>query len=619
MNQDESLREQLMVFDTLARHFENVYWVDLEKKTARILKLDAAYVDVPSKEEHREFPFEAVIANWINTIVCPEDREKVSSAITVENIEKVFETQEELIGNYRSVVNGETHHFQYSFCKANEDGTKVIAGFQNIDSIIEEHQKAEKAIREKEAAHQKEVDEQLAIINALSQSFRNVFVANLSEGTARAIRLADSYNVRAIRDVANQTFEFDAVVDRWVRETVHPDDKKRVKETLNIENVRRVFSKQDKCVGTYRNLEDGVQHYYQYDLRRVADTENVVVGFQLVDSIIEEQEKIKKRERTLEEARLKGEKEHAEVLNALSTIYSTIFRADIITHEYEILTSVPLMGAVATRKGNFDDVKEVIIESFMEPEFREPLREFLDLNTLADRLKKVNTVTTDYKAPTGQWMQARFIVKRRDGNNNAVEILYVARDITEEKLMRRQVEHDSMTGVLNRRAFDQILKLMEEDKRDFALVLVDVDNFKDVNDTYGHAAGDSVLKRVSRLLVEGFRSIDRVYRIGGDEFAVVMMDVTSKHGYTIKNKINAINDHLAVHEEDAPAVTLSVGAAFMDRENPGESLFKDADRALYYVKEHGRNGCHVYSAEDAALTSTRERECQVMPLPHELK
>ncbi len=598
-NQDESLEEQLMVFNTLARHFKNVYWVDLEKKAAKILKLDADYVDVPGKEDHREFSFEAVVDHWINTVVYQEDREKLSSIITAENIKKTFETQDELVGNYRSLVNGEICHYQYSFGKADEDGTKAVAGFQNIDDIIKEHQQAEKTRREKEAAHQKEVEEQLAIINALSQGFRNVFVANLNEGTARAIRLADSYNVKAVRDVAGHTFGFDAVVDRWVRETVHPDDKERIKKTLNVENIRQVFSTQDKYVGVYRNIEDGVQHYYQYDFRRVGDTDIVVVGFQIVDSIIEEQERIKKRERSLEEARLKEEREHAEVVNSLSAIYSTIFRADIVTHEYEVLTSVPLMAQVAQRKGNFDDVKDMIIESFMEPEFRQPMREFLDVDTLAHRLEKVNTVAADYKAPTGQWMQARFIVKRRDEEGKAVEALYVARDVTEEKLMRRQAEYDSMTGVLNRGAFDQIINLMEKDKRDFALVIVDVDNFKNINDTCGHATGDSVLKRVSKLLVEGFRSIDRVYRIGGDEFAVVMMDVTSKHAYTIGKKISAINKQLATRDGDAPAVSLSVGAAFMDRENPGESLFKDADLALYYVKEHGRNGCHVYSAADA--------------------
>ncbi len=588
-----------MIFDALARHFQNVYWMDLEKKTAKILKLNATYVDVPGKDDHREFPLEAVVKNWVNTIVYPEDREKISRTLTVENIKKVFETKEELVGNYRSLVNGEIHHFQYNISRTKQDGTKAVAGFQNIDDIIEEHQEIEKAKREKEAAHQKEVEEQLEIINALSMSFRNVFVANLTDGTARVIRLADNYNVKAIRDVSNQTFPFDAVVDRWVRETVHPDDKKRVRETLNVKAVRQIFAKQDKYVGTYRNIEDGVQHYYQFDFRRVGDSENVVVGFRLIDKIVEEQKENQKRERALEEARLKEEKEHAEVINSLSTIYSTIFQANILTHEYEILTTVPLMVTVASSKGIFDDVKDAVIETFMEPEFREASREFLDLNTLADRLEKVNTVSMDYKAPTGLWMQARFIVKRRDENGRAVETLYVARDITEERLMKEQAEHDPMTGVLNRRGFDQILNSMEKDRRDFALILVDIDNFKGINDTYGHEVGDVILKRVSRFLAEGFRSIDHVCRIGGDEFAVIMLDVTSDLGYTIEDKISEINRQLAIHETNVPAVSLSVGAAFMDRKNPGESLFKDADLALYYVKKHGRNGCHIYSAEDA--------------------
>ncbi len=331
---NEVLRELLMVFDTLARHFQNVYLMDLEKKTARILKLDADYVDVPGKEDHREFLLETVIKNWVNTIVHPEDREKVSRTITVENIKKVFETKEELVGTYRSLVNGEIHHFQYTISRMDKAATKAVAGFQNIDDIIEEHQEIEEAKREKEAAHQKEVEEQLEIINALSKSFRNVFVANLTEGTARVIRLADDYNVRAVRDVKSLTFPFDAVVDRWVRETVHPDDKKRVKETLNVKTVREIFAKQDKYVGTYRNIEDGVLHNYQYDFRRVGDTENVVVGFRLIDKIVEEQKENQKRERALEEARLKEEKKHAEVINSLSTIYSTIFQANIVTHEY---------------------------------------------------------------------------------------------------------------------------------------------------------------------------------------------------------------------------------------------------------------------------------------------
>ena len=80
--QDEYLKEQLIVFDTLARNFKNVYWLDLEKKTAKILKLDATYVDVPGKNDHSEFLFDDVLEKWINTIVYSEDREKVRNTIT---------------------------------------------------------------------------------------------------------------------------------------------------------------------------------------------------------------------------------------------------------------------------------------------------------------------------------------------------------------------------------------------------------------------------------------------------------------------------------------------------------------------------------------------------------
>ena len=128
----------------------------------------------------------------------------------------------------------------------------------------------------------------------------------------------------------------------------------------------------------------------------------------------------------------------------------------------------------------------------------------------------------------------------------------------------------------------------------FALILVDVDIFKSVNDTYGHAVGDEILKKVSRLLKDAFRSIDYVCRIGGDEFAVVMVDVTSNLHYTVEDKITSINKELAKVEENLPEISLSVGVAFSDRENPGESIFKDADKALYYVKEHGKSGCGFY-------------------------
>ena len=171
-------------------------------------------------------------------------------------------------------------------------------------------------------------------------------------------------------------------------------------------------------------------------------------------------------------------------------------------------------------------------------------------------------------------------------------------DENEEKqrLIKHQAEHDPLTDLLNRGSYDRILELYQSEHKDFALILVDVDTFKSVNDTNGHAVGDAILKKVARLLTVTFRNIDYVCRIGGDEFAIIMVEMTSDLDYTITEKITEINRRLSNPDDGLPPVSLSVGVAFTDRKDPGKSQFTDADSALYYTKEHGKHGCTFYPA-----------------------
>ena len=568
--QDELLREQLSIFDSLARGFLNVFWINLTDGTAKILKLDGYITSGLDKEDHKFFDYPTTLKKYITERVHPEDKQILYDKLGIEHLRKVFENRNEYTGNYRVLIDGQVHHYQYNLSRTEGVGF-ITCGFQNIDDIIEEHAKAERIEREKEAAHQREmaesyekldamreiiaasemgtwniylldgqkprmeaddlmlellgvadknltqeetyevwfnnitpdavkmvldcidkmkkgmrdeitylwkhpvlgeryvrcggtakpveggfvlrgyhydVDEvvrerqkkdkalaeQITIIDTLSKSFKNVFVANLNSGRARVVRLAEDYDVRAVTDVMENDFPFDFAIKRWIQENVYPDDKEKMTEAFDFENIRRVFSEQNEFSGTYRSTEGGKLHHYQFDFRKADDSGNIVAGFQVIDAIVEEHEQQAKRERELEDARLRGEREHAAVVNSLSTIYSTIFSADIDTCQYQILTSVPLMGEVAKPIGNFNDVEDEILDLFIEPECRDSMREFLDFNTLADRLESVNTITTEYKAPSGQWMQSRLIVKRRAADGTAKEVLYVANDITKEKL-----------------------------------------------------------------------------------------------------------------------------------------------------------------------------------------
>ena len=157
-------------------------------------------------------------------------------------------------------------------------------------------------------------------------------------------------------------------------------------------------------------------------------------------------------------------------------------------------------------------------------------------------------------------------------------------------------EHDALTGLLNRSSF---LMRCSNEHRSIGLLLIDVDKFKDINDTYGHAAGDAVLQRVAAALVNEFRSEDYIYRLGGDEFAVIMSYAGSALQHVVTEKIRRCNELLGTGESNIPPVSISVGAAFSDRQNPTGDLYKDADTALYRVKEHGRKGIAFYGVEDA--------------------
>lgn len=164
-----------------------------------------------------------------------------------------------------------------------------------------------------------------------------------------------------------------------------------------------------------------------------------------------------------------------------------------------------------------------------------------------------------------------------------------------QRLIRHRAEHDSLTDLLNRGSFDRILKDCEENRSSFALIIIDVDCFKSINDTSGHAEGDEVLKSVAALLINAFRSCDYVFRIGGDEFAVIMMDVGGGARAVIRDKIDEINQAFASSEIGLPHISISAGAAFFDGKEPEGHIFEDADYALYQCKFTGKSGCSFYS------------------------
>ena len=155
-----------------------------------------------------------------------------------------------------------------------------------------------------------------------------------------------------------------------------------------------------------------------------------------------------------------------------------------------------------------------------------------------------------------------------------------------------EATHDSLTGLYNRSAFERFRETLDMTRS--AMLLVDLDYFKNVNDTYGHDVGDLALKKTAEVLLSSFRSEDFVCRIGGDEFAVIMVHAGSELRELVERKVGEANRRLGEQRDGLPTLSLSVGVAFGDRENPTEDIFKDADTALYKAKNAGRRCCAFY-------------------------
>ena len=160
-------------------------------------------------------------------------------------------------------------------------------------------------------------------------------------------------------------------------------------------------------------------------------------------------------------------------------------------------------------------------------------------------------------------------------------------------ILKHKAEHDPLTGLINRNAFDQIKEALADSGEPIAYLIIDIDLFKQINDKYGHLIGDDVLKKIASLLMEQFRATDYVARIGGDEFAVIMTKFGLHPTEIIQRKISELNNRLQTVEEGMPPVSLSVGVAFSDEGYVSE-IEANADKALYNVKRGGRCNCSFF-------------------------
>lgn len=171
----------------------------------------------------------------------------------------------------------------------------------------------------------------------------------------------------------------------------------------------------------------------------------------------------------------------------------------------------------------------------------------------------------------------------------------------ETALLKKRIETDALTGLSTREYGKKVLEAnlsSESDRDKICVLMIDIDFFKKVNDTYGHMAGDAVLQQVAKLLMTAVRDFDVTSRFGGEEFMIILLQVSKEIAIKVAKRIRQlVIEYPVVYQDNKIAVTVSQGIAFASSHASANDLIEDADKALYQAKNQGRD-CIVMSGED---------------------
>ena len=178
--------------------------------------------------------------------------------------------------------------------------------------------------------------------------------------------------------------------------------------------------------------------------------------------------------------------------------------------------------------------------------------------------------------------------------------------------LHKLADHDTITGLFNRRRFEEEVArevaVARRRKQAGALILLDLDNFKDVNDAQGHACGDQVLREVASILQSRVRRTDTVGRLGGDEFAALLPETSAGEARSIADEVReALRAHRFAFGGPGIRVTTSVGVVSIDGTETEGELLVSADMAMYAAKEAGRDQVQVHLADDEGHAAAKAR------------
>jgi diguanylate cyclase (GGDEF)-like protein/PAS domain S-box-containing protein len=372
---------------------------------------------------------------------------------------------------------------------------------------------------------------------------------------------------------------------------------------------RTEFMRRVESEGEIRNAEfamrrrDGQQVVILENARAVRDSGDRIVGYEGTIANITERKRA--------EQAIFAEKERAQV--TLQSIGDAVISTDAdgrIEYINPVAESLTAWSLAEARGRPIDDVLNLVNEITREP-IENPLVCALGRGEAGAPVDHSVLITRAGQEVAIQESAAPIC----DRQGRVIGAVIVFHDVTKERRLKRalsyQASHDALTGLINRREFDNRLHAAvlsaQRGEGAYALLYIDLDQFKVVNDTCGHQAGDRLLRDVTGLLQTKVRASDTIARLGGDEFGVLLEGCTPEQASRIADGVRqAIKDYRFMWGASTLSVGASVGVVQIRADTESvAAVMSAADIACYAAKDEGRNRIHVYEADGV---SNRHRE-----------
>ena len=291
-----------------------------------------------------------------------------------------------------------------------------------------------------------------------------------------------------------------------------------------------------------------------------------------------------------------GEKKITEeqILKALADIYVSVNVFNIKENTGTLFkTNKWIVEWISEYPNDLQKQNDNVVSKITEPDDLDKMLAFVNLSTLDERMNGKHSISEIFKGKMNGWCRARFTVVDYDENGKILNVIYSVESINEEKLREHELMYlsqtDLMTNICNRGFGERsVSDYLNQDIQGVFCVL-DVDNFKHVNDKYGHDIGDKVLKAIAEILKNNKRQNDIVMRLGGDEFAAYFVGIDSiEKTESIFNRIFEDISKINFSPLEEP-ISISVGAYIRKNENNFDQIYKEADNCVYASKKISGN------------------------------